>query len=109
MSASQASDSRKKRRLEKEIEYKRKSLQAYKNFIKPKDDEIICVLEAKKLQKEHELKTCYRIQCTAFFLNDLLSVVYNQVNIFFEIVHNSICSVFLFIDWTKGYVFQIIM
>lgn len=51
MSASQASDSRKKQRLEKEIEYKRKSLQAYKKFIKPKDDEIICVLEAKKLKK----------------------------------------------------------
>lgn len=51
--------------LEKEIEYKQKSLKAYKEYIKPKNDDIICVLEAKKLQKEEELKKCYRIQCMA--------------------------------------------
>lgn len=48
--------------LEKEIEYKRKSFKAYKEYVKPKNEDIICVLEAKKLQKEEELKKCYWIQ-----------------------------------------------
>lgn len=64
MSASQAIDSRKKQ-LEKDIEDKRKSLNAYKECIKPKDDEIIGVLEAKKSKKEKELKNSYWIQCMA--------------------------------------------
>lgn len=48
--------------LEKEIEYKRNGLKAYKEYIKPKNDDFICVLEAKKLKKEEELKKCYWIQ-----------------------------------------------
>lgn len=67
MSASNVSDSRKKELLEKEIEYKQKSLQAYKKYINRKDDEIVWVLEAKKSQKEVELKKCYQIQCTTVF------------------------------------------
>lgn len=55
--------------LEKEIEYKRKSFKAYKEYVKPKNEDIICVLEAKKLQKEEELKKCYWIQCRAILKN----------------------------------------
>lgn len=66
MSASQATDSRKKQ-LEKDIEDKRKCLNAYKEYIKPKDDETICVLEAKKSKKEKELKNIYWIQCMTIF------------------------------------------
>lgn len=68
MSASKVSDSRKREMLEKEIEYKRKSLQAFETYINRKDDENICVLEAKKFKKEVELKKCYMIQCKAVFL-----------------------------------------
>lgn len=65
MSAAQSPVSRRKQLLEKEIEYKRKSLKAYKEYINPTDDEIICVLEAKKIKKEEEFKKCYWIQCMA--------------------------------------------
>lgn len=51
MSAAQSPVSRRKQLLEKEIEYKRKSLKAYKEYINPTDDEIICVLAAKKIKK----------------------------------------------------------
>lgn len=67
MSAAQSSVSRKKQLLEKEIEYKQKSLKAYTEYISPTKDEIICVLEAKKLKKEEEFKKCYWIQCMAIF------------------------------------------
>lgn len=78
MSVSKVSNSRRRQMLEKEIENKRKSLKAYKTYINPKDDENICVLEAKKFQKEVELKKCYMMQCTAvFFKKPLLSVDYN--------------------------------
>lgn len=62
MSAAQSPISRKKQMLEKEIEYKQKSLKAYKEYINSTDDEIICVLEAKKSKKEEEFKKCYWIQ-----------------------------------------------
>lgn len=65
MAASQATVSRNKQKLEDKIKEKRKTLNTYKDYIKPKDDEIICVLEAKKSKKEKELKNCYRIQCMA--------------------------------------------
>lgn len=55
--------------LEKEIEYKRKSFKAYKEYVKPKNEDIICVLEAKKLKKEEELKKCFWIQCRAILKN----------------------------------------
>lgn len=78
MSAAQSPVSRRKQLLEKEIEYKRKSLKAYKEYINPTDDEIICVLEAKKIKKEEEFKKCYRIQCMAILKKKhLLSVDYN--------------------------------
>lgn len=67
MSAAQSPISRKKQMLEKEIEYKQKSLKAYKEYINSTDDEIICVLEAKKSKKEEEFKKCYWIQCMAIF------------------------------------------
>lgn len=66
MAASHAPVSRKKQLLEKEIEYKDHSLIGYKKYIKPiEENEIICVLEAKKSNKEEELKNCYWIQCMA--------------------------------------------
>lgn len=65
MSAAQSP--RKKQLLEKEIEYKQKSLKAYKEYINSTDNEIICVLEAKKLKKEEELKKCHWIQCMTIF------------------------------------------
>lgn len=65
MAASRAPVSRKKQLLKKEIEYAQKSLIGYKEYIKPKDNEIICVLEAKKSKKEEEFKNCYWIQCMA--------------------------------------------
>lgn len=71
MSVSKVSNSRRRQMLEKEIKNKRKSLEAYKTFINPKYDENISVLEAKKFQKEVELKKCYVMQCTAVFLNSL--------------------------------------
>lgn len=71
MSVSKVSHSRRRQMLEKEIKNKRKSLKAYKTYINPKDDENICVLEAKKFQKEVELKKCYVMQCTAVFLKSL--------------------------------------
>lgn len=76
MSASKVSDSRKREMLEKEIEYKRKSLQAYATYINRKDDENICVLEAKKFKKEVELKKCYTIQFWAksILMNDILNL-----------------------------------
>lgn len=69
--------------LEKEIEYKRKSLKAYKQYIKPKNDGFICVLEAKNLKKEEELKKCYWIQCMAILKNIfLLSRLYLNQDMF---------------------------
>lgn len=67
MSASEDSVSRKKLDLEREIEEKRNSLDGYKKYINPKDDEIISVLEAKRSKKEEELKKCYWNQCIAIF------------------------------------------
>lgn len=67
MSAAQSPVSRKKQLLEKEIEYKQRSLKAYKKYINSTDDEIISVLEAKKLKKEEEFKKCHWIQCIAIF------------------------------------------
>lgn len=63
MAASQTTVLRNKQKLEDTIEETRKSLNAYKDYIEPKDDERICVLEAKKSEKEKELKNCYGIQC----------------------------------------------
>lgn len=67
MSASKVSHLRKIELLKNEIEKKEKNLKAYKKYINRKDDEVICVLEGKKLEKEVELKKCYWIQCTAVF------------------------------------------
>lgn len=67
MSASKVSHLRKIELLKKEIEKKEKNLKAYKKYINRRDDEVICVLEEKKLEKEVQLKKCYWIQCTAVF------------------------------------------
>lgn len=67
MSASEDTISRKKLDLEREIEKKRKSLDGYKEYIHPKDYEIISVLEAQRSKKEEELKKCYWNQCIAIF------------------------------------------
>lgn len=48
--------------LEKEVESKRKNFESYRDHIVPKDDECISVLEAKKSEKEEELKNCYWMQ-----------------------------------------------
>lgn len=69
MSASQATVSRQKQVLEKEIEEKQTSLNYYKQCINPKDDEKIWVLEAKKSRKEKELKKSYWFQCMAIVCN----------------------------------------
>lgn len=45
--------------LEKEIESKRKSFESYKLYINPRPNEDISVLQAKKSDKEEELKTYY--------------------------------------------------
>lgn len=45
--------------LERELESKRKSFESYKLYINPKPNEDISVLEAKKSDKEEELKTYY--------------------------------------------------
>lgn len=76
MSVSKVSHSRRRQMLEKEIKNKRKSLKAYKTYINPKDDENICVLEAKKFQKEVELKKCYMMQFWAksILSNDILNL-----------------------------------
>lgn len=71
MSAAQSPVSRKKQLLEKEIEYKQKSLKAYIEFINSTDDEIIYVLKAKKLTKEEEFKKCHWLQCMAIFLKSI--------------------------------------
>lgn len=82
MSASQSPVSR--NLLEKEITSKQKSLKAYKEHINHTDDEIICVLEAKKLKKEEELKKCYRIQCMAIFRKSfIISILYLNQNFVF--------------------------
>lgn len=67
MGASHASVSRKKQLSEKEIAYKQQSLIAYKKCINSleAENESICVLEAKKSNKEEELKNCYWNQCMA--------------------------------------------
>lgn len=107
MSASQATDSRKKQ-LEKDIEDKRKRLNAYKEYIKPKDDETICVLEAKKSKKEKELKNSYWIQCMTIFEKKFFAIIRLSLNrYYFYIFHYSLCSLFIFIDWAKRCVFQI--
>lgn len=69
MSASQATVSRKKQMLEKEIEEKQTSFNYYKQCINPKDDEKIWVLEAKKSRKEKEFKKSYWFQCMAIVCN----------------------------------------
>lgn len=77
MAASHAPVSRKKQLLEKEIEYKDHSLIGYKKYIEPiEENEIICVLEAKKSNKEEELKNCYWIQYWAKrnLWNDILNL-----------------------------------
>lgn len=63
MASSQPTVSITKKTLEDKIKKKRTCLNAYKDYIKPKDNEIICVLEEKKLEKEKELQNCYVIQC----------------------------------------------
>lgn len=65
MSASQATVSRRKQVLEKEIEDEETSINVYKQDINPKDDKNIWVLEAKKSRKEKEFKKCYWFQCMA--------------------------------------------
>lgn len=112
MSAPEDSVSRKKLDLERKIEKKRNSLDGYKKYINPKDDEIISVLEAKRSKKEEELKKCYWNQCIAIFLKKklLLSIDYDKIKIFFSIMcHSSICSLFVFIDWAKRFVFKILL
>lgn len=54
MSASQATVSRQKKVLEKDIEEEQTGINVYKTDFNPKDDEIIWVLEAKKSRKEKE-------------------------------------------------------
>lgn len=63
MAASQYTVSMIKKKLEDKIKKKQTSLKALKDYIKPEDNEIICVLEEKKLEKEKELKNSYVIQC----------------------------------------------
>lgn len=67
MSVSQATISRNKQVLEKDIEEKQASFNYCKENINPKDDEKIWVLEAKKSRKEKELKNSYWFQCMAIF------------------------------------------
>lgn len=73
MSDSQAPVFRKKQSLEKDIEYKRENLKAYKKYINPQKDEQISVLRAKKLKKELEMKNCFWIQCMVIKNHILLS------------------------------------
>lgn len=101
MSASQSPVSREKQQLENKIEKKQKSLKAYKEYINHTDDEIICVLEAKKLKKEKELKKCYWIQCMAIFRKAfIISRLY--LNQDFVLLYSTICFLLLFVDWSKG-------
>lgn len=65
MGASHASVSRKKQLSEKEIAYKQQSLIDYKKYINSIEAENESILEAKKSNKEEELKNCYWIQCMA--------------------------------------------
>lgn len=74
MSASEDSVSRKKLDLERKIEKKRNSLDGYKKYINPKDDEIISVLEAKRSKNEEELKKCYWNQCIAIFKKNVVAI-----------------------------------
>lgn len=74
MSASEDSVSRKKLDLERKIEKKRNSLDGYKKYINPKDDEIISVLEAKRSKKKEELKKCYWNQCIAIFEKKVVAI-----------------------------------
>lgn len=108
MAASQATVSRSKKKLEDKKEIKRKSLQADKDRIKPKDDEIICVLEAEKSKKEKELKNCYRIQCMtikkSFWL--LKTLIKSRYHFY---INNGIFSLFVFKDWAKRCVFEILL
>lgn len=53
--------------LEKEIESKRKSFESYKLYINPRPNEDISVLQAKKSDKEEELKTYYWFSCMYLF------------------------------------------
>lgn len=49
--------------MEKELKSKLESLEGLRKHICPENDDIICVLEAKKSKKEEELKNCYWFQC----------------------------------------------
>lgn len=77
MAASQATVLRNKQKLEDKIEEKRKNLNAYEAYIKPTDDDIICVLEAKISEKEKESKNCYWIQCMTILKKFLLTTDYD--------------------------------
>lgn len=70
--------------LEKEVESKRRNVESYRNYIVPREDECISVLEAKKSEKEEELKNCYWMQCMIFFIVYLLSVDQNAIKIYFN-------------------------
>lgn len=71
MSASQATVSRQKKVLEKDIEEEQTGINVYKTDFNPKDVEIIWVLEAEKSRKEKEFKKCYWFQCMAIFFLSL--------------------------------------
>lgn len=60
---SQASVSRRRRLLEKEVESKKNSLESYRRYIVPSYDECVSVLEAKKSTKEEDLKNLHWFQC----------------------------------------------
>lgn len=55
--------SKNRMQMEKELKSKLESLEGLRKHICPKNDDIICVLEAKKSKKEEELKNCYWFQC----------------------------------------------
>lgn len=55
--------SKNRKLLEMEVEHKRRDLMKYKEYIDPKDNECVRVLEAEKTKKEEDFKNCYWIQC----------------------------------------------
>lgn len=68
--------SKNRKLLEMEVEHKRRELMKYKEYINPKDNECVRVLEAEKTKKEEDLKNCYWIQYWAKsnLINDILKL-----------------------------------
>lgn len=107
MSASQATVSRQKKVLEKDIEEEQTGINVYKTDFNPKDDEIIWVLEAKKSRKEKEFKKCYWFQCMDI---SFLSLDFHSIEISFLYIllfHYSQCSLFSFYRLGKEVCFSI--